>query len=125
MTDGRVIVVVEDDVDLRETVQEILTHAGYRPLGFSGARDALSGLRALAPLPALILLDLMMPGMNGWEFREEQIRDPTLRKVPVVVMTASTSLDRNPIHANEVLRKPVAIPVLLQAIARHAASCTR
>lgn len=120
MTGGRVIVVVEDDVDLRETVQEILAHAGYLPLGYSGARDALSGIRALASLPALILLDLMMPGMNGWEFREEQVRDATLRDVPVVVMTASTSLDRNPIHVNEILRKPVEIPVLLDAIARHA-----
>jgi CheY-like chemotaxis protein len=114
-----VIAVVEDDVDLRETVQEILIHAGYRPLGFSGARDALIGLRTLAALPALILLDLMMPGMNGWEFREEQVRDPALRRVPVVVMTASTSLDRNPIHVNEILKKPVDISVLLDAVARH------
>jgi CheY-like chemotaxis protein len=121
VTDGRVIAIVEDDVDLRETLEEILAHAGYRPLGYSGGHAALAGLRTLGALPALVLLDLMMPGMNGWEFREEQVRDPALRIVPVVVMTASTSLDTHPIDVNEVLRKPVEIPILLGAIARHAA----
>jgi CheY-like chemotaxis protein len=121
VSSGRVIAVVEDDVDLRETVEEILAHAGYRPIGFSDARDALAELRALETLPALVLLDLMMPGMNGWEFRDEQVRDPALRHVPVVVMTASTGLDRNPIRVNEILRKPVEIRVLLEAVARNAA----
>jgi CheY-like chemotaxis protein len=121
VTTERLVAVVDDDADLRETIAEILGDAGYRVLGFSGARDALVGLRSLPVLPDLLLLDLMMPGMSGWEFRQEQLQDPKLRDMPVVVLTASTRLDQHPIDANEIVRKPVDILVLLDAIARNAA----
>lgn len=120
MTGERVIAIVEDDADFREALEEILAHAGYRPVGYSGAREALAGLRALRVLPSLLLLDLMMPGMSGWEFRDEQVRDPGLRDLPVIVLTASTSLDRNPIAVNGILRKPVDIDALLDAVALYA-----
>jgi len=113
------IAVVDDDPDLRETVDDVLRDAGYGTLAFAGAREALAGLRSLKAMPGLILLDLMMPGMTGWEFRDEQLRDPVLRDVPVVVITASRDLARHPISANEILHKPVDIKTLLASVARN------
>jgi CheY-like chemotaxis protein len=114
-----VIALVDDDPDLRETISDILRDAGYGTLAFPGAREALAGLRALKGMPALILLDLMMPGMSGWEFRDEQLRDPVLRDVPVVVITACRDLARHPISANEILHKPVDVETLLASVARN------
>jgi CheY-like chemotaxis protein len=119
--EGRLIAVVDDDADLREVVGEILDDAGYRALPLPGAREALAVLRSLEAPPSLILLDLMMPGMSGWEFREEQLRDPALCEIPVVVMTASKGLDQHPISVNEILHKPVHLEVLLAAVGRNAA----
>ena len=113
------IAIVDDDLDLRDTVSDVLRDAGYATLPFAGGREALAGLRSLQAMPALILLDLMMPGMSGWEFREEQLHDPALRDVPVVVMTASRDLGRHPISASEILHKPIDIETLLASIARN------
>ena len=115
----RVIAIVDDDSDLRETLSDILRDAGYATLPFAGAREALAGLRSLEAMPALILLDLMMPGMSGWEFRHEQLCDPVLRDIPVVVVSASRDLARHPISAKEILQKPVDIATLLASVARN------
>jgi CheY-like chemotaxis protein len=114
-----IIAVIDDDDDLRDAIGEILRDAGYGVLTFAGASEALSEIRSLPVMPGLILLDLMMPGMNGWEFREEQLGDPLLRDIPVVVVTASRDLGRHPITANEVLHKPVGLEPLLASVARH------
>ena len=68
------------------------------------------GLKSLAEqsLPDLILLDLMMPNMNGWQFREAQLRDPRLAAIPVVVLSATGERSR-PIDAARILRKPVTL----------------
>jgi len=113
------IAIVDDDHDLRDSISELIGDAGYATLPFADARDALTKLRSVTAIPALILLDLMMPGMSGWEFREEQLRDPVLRDIPVVVLTASRDLARNPITANEILHKPVDMETLLASIARN------
>jgi CheY-like chemotaxis protein len=116
-----VIAIVDDDADLRDTVGEIPRDDGHVVLAYAGAREALDALRAVAVRPALILLDLMMPGMSGWEFRDEQLQDPALHAIPVVVFTASRELERHPISANEVLTKPADIQTLLAAIERNQA----
>ncbi|HET9598558.1 MAG TPA: response regulator [Anaeromyxobacteraceae bacterium] len=113
------IAIVDDDTDLRDTLSDVVRDAGYASLPFAGAREALTDLRSRPVLPGLILLDLMMPGMSGWDFRREQLADPVLRDVPVVVVTASRDLARNPISANDVLHKPVDVETLLASIARH------
>ena len=112
------IFVVDDDADLREVLGDLLTGEGYAAHLFPNGRSALELLRGGAR-PHLILLDLMMPGMNGWEFREEQLRDGELKDIPVVVMTASTGFDASPLRACEILKKPVGIDEILEAVERN------
>jgi CheY-like chemotaxis protein len=119
MTHHAPIFVVDDDLDLRETIGELLHDEGYETLLFQDGRGALALLRA-GVRPSLILLDLMMPEMSGWQFREEQLRDEALRAIPVVVMTASRSFDRALLAASEVLLKPVGIGDILGAVERNA-----
>ena len=83
------ILLVEDDADIREALAEMLETEGYQVIGAANGRAALrrltDGLR-----PALIILDVMMPVMDGWDFRLQQSRDPALRDIPVAVMSASS-----------------------------------
>jgi CheY-like chemotaxis protein len=118
VTEPRTILVVDDDTDLRETLGELLVEEGYDARLFDNGRHALEFLRDGGD-PRLILLDLMMPDMNGWQFREEQLKDDRLREIPVVVMTASRSLEAVPIAAQEVLYKPVGLGELIDAVERN------
>ncbi len=113
------IVVVDDDNDVREALGEALAEEGYEPVLFESGRAALDFLRDRSPDPVLILLDLMMPGMNGWQFREEQLKDERLREIPVVVITASR-MGSEAIQAREVLFKPVGLGELVDAVHRNA-----
>jgi CheY-like chemotaxis protein len=61
----------------------------------------------------------MMPEMNGWQFREEQLRDVRLRDIPVVVMTASRGFDAHPVPAAEILYKPIGLAELIEAVQRN------
>jgi two-component system, chemotaxis family, chemotaxis protein CheY len=108
------ILVVEDDADLGETVCEILRMSGYRA---SHAADGLVALEMLGQdgLHDLILLDLMMPRMDGWAFREAQLRDQRLKGIPVVVLSAMGEISK-PIDAASLLRKPVEPETLLTTI---------
>ena len=88
LTKGHLLV-VEDDSDIRTAMVAILEDEGFQVTAHEDGRSALEFLRAsVTALPSLILLDLMMPIMNGWEFREQQLADPKLDKIPVVVVTA-------------------------------------
>lgn len=98
------VLVVEDDVELREVLTEVLTDAGYRVASLSNGRDALRSLKRRKHPPGLILLDLMMPVMDGWEFLEEKSRHKELAGIPVVVLSAFPA--RN-VPAQAVLRKPI------------------
>ena len=114
------IVVVDDDTDLRETLGELLVDEGYDARLFENGRAALDFLRHADGDPQLILLDLMMPEMNGWQFREEQLKDDRLRDIPVVVMTASRSVEGAALTASEVLYKPIGLGELIEAVERNA-----
>jgi CheY-like chemotaxis protein len=114
------IIVVDDDTDLRETLGELLVEEGYDARLFDNGQAALEYLRD-GDHPALILLDLMMPVMNGWQFRQAQLSDEKLREIPVVVMTASRGLESAPITAHEILYKPIGLGELIDAVARNAA----
>jgi two-component system response regulator MprA len=108
------ILVVEDDADLGETVCEVLKISGYKAVH---AVDGVAALEALGEgvLPDLILLDLMMPRMDGWAFRDAQLRDKKLKHIPVVVLSAVGEISK-PIKADRLLRKPIAPETLLETI---------
>jgi two-component system response regulator MprA len=108
------ILVVEDDIDLGETVCEILKMSGYRA---SHATDGLVALQMLGQggLHDLILLDLMMPRMDGWAFRDAQLQDKKIKNIPVVVLSAMGEIVK-PIEADLILRKPVAPETLLETV---------
>src|SRR5262245_16483221 len=84
------VLIVEDDADLRDMMAQLLALEGFQTMAVSNGREALDYLRNLhnGDAPDLILLDLMMPEMDGWEFRRHQQADPKLADVPVVVLTA-------------------------------------
>src|SRR5262245_11415139 len=88
---GRSVLVVEDDNDIRDALTLILRDQGYQVDSASNGQEALDQLRRGSPAN-LIVLDLMMPVMDGWQFRHEQQRDPTLAGIPVVIVSADGSV---------------------------------
>ncbi len=110
---------VEDDTDIRAMVSQLLELEGWRVLSFDDGHDALQALRA-GERPCLILLDLMMPKMNGWQFRAEQVRDPELAQVPVVVLSGDArGADPGSVRADGYLKKPIDLDVLLATVRRY------
>jgi CheY-like chemotaxis protein len=83
----KVILLVDDDADVRASVGTLLGLVGFHVEKATDGQEALSYLRT-HPAPSLIILDLLMPGMDGWEFRKEQRRDSTLAHIPVVVISS-------------------------------------
>jgi len=110
------ILVVEDDEDAREAMVALLQMKGYRVVPAGNGREALDYLDR-APAPDLIILDLWMPVMDGWEFRSEQTRNPRLAHIPVIVVTALA--DRADVDANEVIIKPVDVDRLLTTVDQY------
>jgi CheY-like chemotaxis protein len=116
------ILVVDDDADLRETLQLLLGDSGYRVTAVPNGLEALERLKTGAR-PALILLDLMMPEMNGWQFLERARADSILDAIPVVIMTARRKgTDLLPAPSRDILHKPFDTEKLLRTIALYAAS---
>ncbi|XXT22232.1 response regulator [Sorangium sp. So ce429] len=113
------ILVVDDDPDIRETLAELLQEEGYAVSSAAHGGEALSALRA-DPRPGLILLDLMMPIMDGWQFRAEQKKDPELASIPVVIISA-TGRDEfvSSLGAAQFLKKPINLEQLLAAVEQH------
>lgn len=117
------VMVVDDDDALRESVCELLAEEGFRTMFAEDGSVALEKLRGAPEMPDVILLDLMMPEMNGWQFREAQLKDSTLARIPVVVMTARRDVDD--VSADAILYKPIKLAELLEAIRRHGANGRR
>lgn len=113
------VLLVEDDEDLRTTLAEVLRDQGLHVAEAANGLEALDWLSSHAP-PALVLLDLMMPKMDGMEFRAAQLADPAISGVPVVFMTASTA-GKQAVEATGaagLLRKPLAVDELLGVVHR-------
>lgn len=113
------ILLVEDDADIRQTIGEVLEEEGYRVTTAGDGREALERLNE-GPLPHLIVLDLMMPGMDGVQFRAEQIRRRAWSAIPLVVLSADAHTHEvaRDLGARECLRKPVDLVDLLAAVQR-------
>jgi signal transduction histidine kinase len=111
------ILVIDDDRCVSEAMAFALESCGYRTRVCSDAVEALDLLRS-GELPDLILLDLVMPRMNGWEFRIVQRREPAWADVPLIVMSADGSAQAAAIDADAYLQKPVDREVLLSSVAQ-------
>jgi DNA-binding response OmpR family regulator len=115
------ILLVEDDDDIREAMALFLQTEGYDVVQATNGDEALRQLRASYGRICLVLLDLFMPVKNGWEFRAEQMADPAIAGVPVVVVSADrTARDKgDTLGAIEYLVKPVDFDHLLGTIAAY------
>ncbi|MET0342182.1 MAG: response regulator [Polyangiales bacterium] len=113
------VLIVDDDVDIREALVDVLADHGYPATAVANGREALDYLHA-GDRPCLILLDLMMPVMNGAQFRAAQLGDPALRDLPVLLISAGNDLEqRSAALATESMRKPIDLSRLLEVVARH------
>jgi len=112
------ILVVEDDKELRDTLCEALELEGYAAVGAENGQAALRHLAGGAR-PCLILLDLMMPVMDGWTFRGELLKDPALAVIPVVVMTAVTPARAATVDSQAILYKPLHMGTVVNLVQEH------
>jgi CheY-like chemotaxis protein len=112
------VLIVEDDVELRDMMAQLLTLEGFVATAVANGREALEYLRK-GDRPDIILLDLMMPVMDGWEFRRKQQSDPTLATVPVVVLSALDHRRAAEVDAVAFLRKPLDFDRLLELVRRY------
>ena len=115
------VMVVDDDPDLRETLTEVLVDNAYHVIGAANGQEALDLLHGTTSRPCVILLDLMMPIMDGRTFRLELMKEPGLSDIPVVVLSAHANLDAvlADIEVQAKLRKPVEIEPLLALVDQH------
>jgi signal transduction histidine kinase len=113
----RTLLVVEDDEDIRETLVSLLSMEGFRVTGCCNGHEALTWLR-VSPRPDLILLDLRMPIMDGWQFRVAQKDDPQLASIPAIALSADSTPKAAAIDADAYLKKPVDYDTLLDTIDR-------
>ena len=112
------ILVVDDEAFMRQYLEEVLEDEGHEVLSASDGREALRLLRDGAA-PDVILLDLMMPGMNGWEFRREQMQDQALSDIPVVLASGAGDVqhEARQLGARAFLVKPFRSGQLLSTLA--------
>jgi CheY-like chemotaxis protein len=108
------VLIVEDDVDIRETLGEALASAGYETAAAANGLEGLASARRARP--DLIVLDVMMPVMDGWQFRSAQRQDPALASIPVIVISASAPASS--IDADTYLEKPFALDRFVAEVAR-------
>jgi CheY-like chemotaxis protein len=111
------ILVVDDDRDIRDAMCDWLVDEGYASAAVANGQEALSYLRT-HDRPCLILLDLMMPVMDGWEFRRLQLADPQLASIPVVAITAGGTV-AEAVPVPQLLPKPIRLELLLEVLREY------
>ncbi|HWO25847.1 MAG TPA: response regulator [Kofleriaceae bacterium] len=114
---SKLVLIVDDDPDLRDVTSFVLTGEGFGVETAQNGKEALQRLHAGTP-PAVVLLDLMMPVMNGYQFLEEVTKVPSLQEIPIVVLTASSLMEVP--QAVEVVHKPIDLKLLIKIVERHA-----
>jgi CheY-like chemotaxis protein len=116
------VLVIDDEPGMRRVFSRSLRGAGFDVVIAADGPDGLDKLRNDASI-GLVLLDLNMPGMDGWQFRDEQRADPQLRDVPTVVVTGEPMgrIISEPLHASQYLLKPVGLDHLISVVAEYCA----
>ena len=112
------VFIIEDDVDTRDMLARFLELEGYHVEAAANGRQALDRLENGAGA-CVIVLDLMMPVMDGWEFRRRQIEDSRLKDIPTIVVSAAGRERLAQISANAYLSKPVDMDELLQHVSQY------
>jgi CheY-like chemotaxis protein len=109
------ILVIDDDQAIRETIQDVLEIHGYNVITARDGKEGIKKLSSMNVAPCLILLDLMMPGMNGWGFLDYQKNNSSFSQIPVVICSAYEGSARS-IGTYPVLIKPLKLDSLVGAI---------
>lgn len=116
------ILLVDDDLDIREALTDTLEDRGFVVVSAANGLEALELLRNMTIRPSVILLDLMMPIMDGYGFLDAQRKDPELAAIPVAIITAGHGVDRDRLASAPVVPKPIKVPHLLSVLQRLQAS---
>ena len=111
------VLLVDDHEEARDALAMLLRNEGFAVREANDGQEALDALYD-GPRPCLVVLDLMMPGMDGWEFRRRQLRSPLFARIPTVVLSghANLSAAATGLSAHDVLPKPVAFGRLLELV---------
>src|SRR5919201_1068711 len=112
------VAIIEDDTEFRNMLRELLEEEQYRVVAVANGAEALEALREQT-VPDVILLDVSMPVMDGFDFLRFRNEDPQLAQVPVVLVTNAKPHERPTIGVNDVVRKPIDIDEILFAIKRY------
>ena len=117
MTSAPYVLLVEDDLDISESIQTILEEENYQVQCKFNGKEALEYLINAEVEPSLILLDVMMPYMNGYQFREAQLKNPKIANIPTIILSAANeSQNHKQFHFNDFIKKPLDVDTLLNAI---------
>jgi CheY-like chemotaxis protein len=113
---SKTVLIVEDDAATRTMYREALTYAGYEVIAVEDGLDALR--RIEETLPAVVVLDLMLPRLGGWDVYKELRANPRTRRLPVVIVTASEARELDPSALRRFLRKPISPEALTAMVDR-------
>jgi CheY-like chemotaxis protein len=122
MSQSCTVLVVDDDAGCREFLGEFLSLLGYKVETANDGLEALEHLAEPHAPPCVIVLDLMMPVMSGWEFRREQARDARLASIPVVLVSGVVSdlgHEAETAQVKDFVKKPFNLNALAAAVGRH------
>ncbi|MFN7904888.1 MAG: PleD family two-component system response regulator [Pseudobdellovibrionaceae bacterium] len=116
---SKYILIVDDSLDQRMLLKMLLESNGYKTQYTSNGEEALNLLHSCQMMPEAILLDLNMPVMGGFDFRQRQLVDPLLKNIPVLVMSGEENTTMIRAKTNlDVIKKPFSIGDLMAALAR-------
>jgi CheY-like chemotaxis protein len=110
--------IIDDSLDMQDLLTLLLNSQGYETRCSSNGEEALTLLNSGGPLPSLILLDLRMPGMNGYEFLQIQRASAFLKNIPVIMMTAEDDIEglKTKVGLSQILMKPLSMQSVLHAV---------